>query len=143
MDKRRMGSKKCSTVHVSGKTICTIVNDKACFIKPFNNLPYGYDTTKEVFMYPDNISKYVLPPKGGDIMEFVLSDRDMSKPMARKATRISQYSARTYDDVVQYIKKLITDLNSDICNKVLVEILPNITMWSFLASPVFIAQTGR
>lgn len=120
----------------------TITNDKGLFIKPFNNLPDGYDTTKQVFLHHDKISNYILPPKEGDIMEFLLGDRDKTKPIAYQA-RISQYSPRSYDEIVQYIKRLIMDMNSDICKKVLVEILPNIATWDFLASPVFIAQTGR
>lgn len=119
--------------------LCTIKNDKAWFIKSFNNLPHEYDQTKDVFMYPDNIPKSVLPVRTGDIMEFILSDRDKSKPMARKA-RIYQYSPRPYNGVVEYIRKLIMALNSSICKRVLVEILPNLTMWNFLASPVFTQQ---
>jgi hypothetical protein len=123
-------------------TLCTITTDKAWFIKPFNYFPYGYDTTQEVFMHPDSMSKYVLPPKGGDIMEFLLGDRNKSKPMARKG-RVSQYSPRTYDEVLQHIEKLIMDLNYNICKNLLIEILPNTTMWSFLASPVFTTEIGR
>ena len=119
----------------------TITIDKGMFIKPFNDIPDGYDATKQVFLHSDKLSKYILPPKEGDIMEFLLDDRDKTKPMAYRA-RLSQYSPRSYDEVVQCIKKLIMDVNSDICRKMLVETLPNIAMWDFLASPVFIAQTG-
>jgi hypothetical protein len=119
-----------------------ITNDKEWFIKPLNNLPYGYDTTQNVFMSSDNVLKYILPAKVGDTVEFLLGDRNKSKPTARKA-RISQYCPRTYDEVLQYMNKLIMDLNSNISKNLLVEILPNTAMWSVLASPVFTSQTGR
>ena len=122
--------------------LCTIKNDKEWFIKPFSNLPYGYETTQEVFMSPDNVSKYVLPAKEGDTVEFLLGDRNRSRPMAHKA-RIFQYSSRTCDEVLQYMNKLTTDLNSIICKNLFVEILTNTVMWGFLASPVFTTQTGK
>jgi len=122
--------------------LCTIRNDREWFIEPLSNLPYSSETTQEVFMSPDNVSKYVLPAKEGDTVEFLLGDRNKSKPMARKA-RILQYSLRTCDEVLQYMNKLTTDLNSNICKNLFVEILTNTEMWGFLASPVFATQTGR
>ena len=120
-------------------TLCTIKTEKSIFIKPLNTLPDGF-THKDVYLNPGNISQYVLPVKGGDSVEFVLGDRNKARPMARKA-KISQYSARTCQELLDYITKLSEDLNSADCKKVLMETLPNTAMWSFLGSPTFV-QAG-
>jgi hypothetical protein len=121
--------------------LCEINRNKKClFINPLNDLPEGF-TKRDVYLNPDNISKYVLPVKGRDTVEFVLGDRDKTRPMVRKV-RISQYSPRTCQELLDYIKKFSEDLNSEDCKKVLMETLPKITMWSFLGSPVFLTQEG-
>ena len=122
-------------------TTCQIRNEKSIFIKPLNNLPDGYKQNKDVYMHSDNISKYVLPLKGGDLMEFVLGDRDKEKPMARKV-KVSQYSQRTSKELVDYMKKLSEDLSSTDCKKVLMETLSNLVMWSFLGSPILAEDGG-
>ena len=120
-------------------SLCSI-RDKSVFIKPAQNLPEGY-TNKDVYLNPDNISKYVLPVKGGDAVEFVLGDRNKAKPMARKV-KISQYSRRTSAELIEYINILTENLKSSDCRKVLMETLPNTAMWSFFGSPNFMQQAG-
>ncbi len=121
--------------------LCPNINEKSIFIEPFNTLPEGY-TQRDVYTHSDNISKYVLPVKGGDSVEFVLGDRDKARPMARKV-KIFQYSPRTCQELLDYIKKFNEDLNSADCKKVLVETLPNTAMWSFLGSPIFAKEIGE
>ena len=122
-------------------TLCQVRNEKSMFIKPLGNLPDGYNPNKDVYMYSDNISKYVLPLKGGDSMEFVLGDRDKEKPMARKV-KVSQYSQRTSKELVDYITNLTEYLSSADCKKVLMETLSNTVMWSFLGSPILAEDGG-
>jgi hypothetical protein len=116
-------------------TLCPIRSEKSIFIKPLNTLPEGF-TQKDVYLHPDNISKYVLPVKGGDSVEFVLGDRDKARPMARKV-KVIQYSPRTSQELIDYITKFTEDLKSADCKKVLMETLSNTVMWSFLGSPSF------
>ena len=145
--KRQRNKRKTVVVEPKDKTqwlkgrLCEIKNEKSLFIKPSNDLPEGF-TNKDVYLNPDNISKYVLPVKGGDLVEFVLGDRNKTKPMARKV-KISQYSPRTCQELLNYIEKLSDVLNSDDCKKVLLETLPKISMWSFLGSPVLVTQPGK
>ena len=121
--------------------LCPIRKETAWFIKPLAELPDGYDKTKDVFMYPNYISQFVLPVKEGDMLEFVLGDRDKTKPMAYKV-RISQYLPRTYDTLAEYIKKLTKDLNCGNFKNVLIQVLPCTAMWRFLGSPVFKDMKG-
>ena len=122
-------------------TLRPITNEKSIFIKPLKTLPKGY-TNKDVYLNPGNISKYALPVKVGDSVEFVLGDRDKARPMARKI-KISQYSPRTCQEMLEYITNLTENLESAECKKVLMETLSNTTMWSFLGSPVFENKAGR
>ena len=143
--KRQKNKRKTVFVQPKDKTqwhkgrLCSIKN-KALFIKPTQSLPEGF-TDKDVYLNPDNISKYVLPVKGGDAVEFVLGDRNKARPMARKV-KISQYSQRTSEDLIDYIKELTENLKSADCRKVLMETLPNTAMWSFFGSPNFMLQAG-
>ena len=111
------------------------------FIKPLNGLPEGYNPNKDVFMHPDNVSRYVLPLKGGDSVEFVLGERDKEKPMARKV-KLHQYSKRSCQELLDYIKKYTEDLQSPDCKKVLMESLSYTIMWNFLGSPAFAEDRG-
>ena len=99
-------------------------------------LPDGYDKSKDVFMYPNYISEYVLPVVEGDMLDFILGDRDKTKPMAQKI-RVSQYSPRTCKELTEYIRKLTEDLDCITFKKALVQILPCAAMWRFLGSPKF------
>lgn len=143
--KRQKNKRKTVFVQPKDKTqwhkgrLCSITN-KALFIKPTQSLPEEF-TDKDVYLNPDNISKYVLPVKGGDAVEFVLGDRNKARPMARKV-KIFQYSQRTSEDLIDYIKKLTENLKSADCRKVLMETLPNTAMWSFFGSPNFTLQAG-
>ena len=116
--------------------LCPIRKESAWFIKPQLELPDGYDKSKDVFMYPNYISQYVLPLMEGDKLEFILGDRDKTRPMAQKV-RVSQYSPRTCTELNEYIKKLSEELDSPNFKKILVQVLPCSAMWRFLGSPVF------
>ena len=116
--------------------LCPIRKQNAWFIKPMVELPQGYDRSKDVFMYPNYISQYVLPVTEGDTLEFILGDRDKTKPMARKV-RVSQYAPRTCKELVKYIRYLMDDLDCVSFRKILVQVLPCTAMWRFLGSPVF------
>ena len=120
--------------------LCPIRNEKSIFIKPLNDLPKGYKKNKDVYMHSDNISKYVLPLKGGDSVEFVLGERDKEKPMARKV-KVTQYSQRTSKELLEYIDKYTEDLKSADSKKVLMETMSFTVMWSFFGSPNF-AEDG-
>ena len=141
MDANSARKKKRKTLGLKAKessrwlkgTLCSI-EKSYWFIKPTGDLPKGYDTKRDVYMQSDNISKYILPLKGGDLVEFVLGERDPAKPMARKV-RVYRYSQRTCEELVDYLNQLTEDLNSAYYKTVLVETLPNIVMWSFLGSP--------
>ena len=121
--------------------LCPIRKESAWFIKPMVKLPEGYDRSKDVFMYPNYISQYVLPVVGGDTLEFILGDRDKSKPMAREV-RVSQYSPRTCKELIEYIKKLTKDLNGTSLKKVFMQVLSCTAMWRFLGSPTFESAAG-
>ncbi|XP_046847641.1 NFX1-type zinc finger-containing protein 1-like [Xenia sp. Carnegie-2017] len=116
--------------------LCPIRKDTAWFVKPFSELPDGYEKTKDVFLYPNYISKEVLPVAEGDILEFILGDRDKSRPMAIKV-RVCQYSPRFQKDVIKYVRRLNMDLNSTKCKTILTQVLPCTSMWKYLGSPVF------
>ena len=118
--------------------LCPIRKQNAWFMKPMAELPDGYDKSKDVFMYPDYISQYILPVMEGDMLEFMLGDRDKTRPMARKV-RVSQYSPRTCKELIEYIRKLIKNLEN---KKILGQILPCTAMWRFLGSPVFKSTAG-
>ena len=124
-------------------TLCPIRNERSIFIKPLNGLPEEYtcNSNKDVYMHADNISKYVLPLKGGDSVEFVLGDRNKEKPMARKV-KVIQYSQRTTEELLEYIEKYTEDLKSTDSKKVLMETLSYTVMWSFLGSPTFARNGG-
>lgn len=119
--------------------LCPIKKENAWFIEPFAELPNGYDKSKDVFMYPKYISEYILPVKEGDKLEFMLGDRNKTRPMAYKV-RIFQYSRRTLEELTEYMQKLIKNLDTK--NEVLVKVLPCTAMWSFLGSPKFKTATG-
>ena len=119
--------------------LCAIRNATALYIEPFAELPNGYSKSKDVFMSPKYISEYVLPVKEGDKLEFMLGDRDKTRPMAYKV-RIFQYSRRTCEELTEYIKKLTKDLDTK--NEALVKVLPCTAMWSFLGTPKFKTVTG-
>ena len=147
MDKRKrrpptLGLKetKVTTQWCRGR-LFPIRNQNAWFMKPMAELPDGYDKSKDVFMYPNYISEHVLPVMGGDMLEFILGDRDKTKPMARKV-RVSQYSPRTCKELIEYIRKLTEDLDCVNLKKVLVQVLPCTAMWRFLGSPVFKNVSG-
>ncbi len=147
MDKRKrrpptLGLKeaKVTTQWYRGR-LCPIRKQNAWFMKPMAELPDGYDKSKDVFMYPNYISEYVLPVMEGDMLEFILGDRDKTKPMARKV-RVSQYSPRTCKELIEYIRKLTEDLDCVNLKKVLVQVLPCTAMWRFLGSPVFKNVSG-
>ncbi|XP_046848921.1 NFX1-type zinc finger-containing protein 1-like [Xenia sp. Carnegie-2017] len=116
--------------------LCPIRKETAWFVKPFSELPDGYEKRKDVFLYPNYLSKEILPVAGGDILEFILSDRDKSRPMAINV-RVCQYSPRFQKDVVKYICRLNEDLNSPKCRTVLTQVLPCTSMWKYLGSPIF------
>ena len=113
----------------------------ACFIKPTVELPEGYCKYKDVRMYPNYISEYVLPVTEGDMLEFVLGDRDKTRPMAIKV-RVSQYSPRTCKELTEYMRKLTKDLDGVQMKNVLVQVLPCTALWRFLGSPVFKKTAG-
>lgn len=119
--------------------LCPIESKDAWFIKPFEELPRGYNKFKDVFMYPKYISEYVLTVKAGDKLEFLLGDRNKTKPIAYRV-RIFQYSSRTCEELTEYIKKLTKDLESK--KEALMKVLPCTAMWSFLGSPEFKIVTG-
>ena len=121
--------------------LCPIKKQNAWFINPMLELPHGYDKTKDVFMYPNYISKYVLPVVEGDTMEFILGDRDKTKPMAQKV-RVSQYSPRTCKELNEYIRKLTKEIDCVNFQNVLVQVLPCTAMWKFLGSPKFKGVQG-
>ena len=110
-------------------------------MKPMTELPEGYTTTRDVFMYPNYISQFILPVLQGDILEFILSDRDKTKPMAQKV-RVSQYMPRTCKELIKYTRTLIEGLNTVDFKKVLVQVMPCTAMWRFLGSPVFKGEQG-
>ena len=139
--RRTFGLKSKETTQWYEGTLCQIRNEKSMFIKPVNKLPDGYNTNKDVYMHFDNISKYVLPLKGGDSVEFVLGERDKEKPMARKV-KVTQYSQRTSEELIAYITKLTGDLKSTDCKKALLENLSNTVMWGFFGSPIFVQDEG-
>ena len=122
--------------------LCPIRKESAWFIKSMVELPEGYAKSKDVFMYPNYISQYVLPVVGGDTLEFILGDRDKSKPMALKV-RVSQYSPRTCKELIEYIRSLSGGLDCVSFKKVLVQVLPCTAMWRFLGSPVFKNTSGN
>ena len=146
--KKKPQKKKQKTLGLKAKesskwfkgTLCSVKNDttvnKPWFIKPSGSLPEVYNKTKDVYMNRENISQYILPLTRGDSVEFVLGIRDKSKPMAIKV-RVSRYSRRSCQELVDYIKSLSEYLNSALFKNVLVEILSNTVMWSFLGSPIF------
>ena len=121
--------------------LCPIRKQNAWFIKPKEELPNGYCKSKDVFMYPNYISQYVLPVMEGDMLEFILGDRDKTKPMAQKV-RVSQYTPRTCKELTEYMRKLNEDLDCANFQKVLVQVLPCTAMWRFLGSPMFKAVQG-
>jgi hypothetical protein len=121
--------------------LCPIRKQTAWFIRPMVELPDGYDKSKDVFMYPNYISEYVLPVTVGDMLEFVLGDRDKTRPMARKV-RVSQYAPRTRKELIEYIRTLTEDLDCVHVKKVLVQVMPCTAMWRFLGSPVFKNTAG-
>ena len=121
--------------------LCPVRNENAWFIRPFTELPEGYAENKDVFAYPNYISQHVLPLVEGDMLEFVLGDRDKTRPMAQKV-RVSQYTPRTRKDVIKYVRYLTEDLNTANVRKVLVQVLPCTAMWRFLGSPVFKGASG-
>ena len=92
-------------------------------------------------MYPDNISKFVLPVVENDMLEFLLGERNKTKPMARKV-RVAHYSPRTCSEIIKYIRKLILDLKDVYFEDVLTQVLPCTAMWMFLGSPVFRNKEG-
>ena len=116
--------------------LCPIKNPKAWFIRPETELPHDYCKSKDVFMYPNYVSDHVLPIREGDILEFILGDRDKAKPMAIKV-QVFQYLPRTCQELTEYIRKLTNDVR-----EVLVQVLPYNAMWRFLGSPEFIKETG-
>ncbi|XP_028413718.1 NFX1-type zinc finger-containing protein 1-like [Dendronephthya gigantea] len=134
--RKTVGLKQKENTQWHKGTLCPIRNEKSIFIKPRNVLPEEYNQNKDVFMHPDNVSKYVLPLKGGDSVEFVLGERDKERPMARKV-KLQQYSKRSCQELLDYIAKYTQDLQSPDCKKVLMETLSNTIMWNFLASPAF------
>ena len=75
------------------------------------------------------------------MLDFVLGDRDKTRPMAHKV-RICQYLPRTYKTLAEYIKKLTDDLNCTNFKNVLVQVLPCTAMWKFFGSPVFKDMKG-
>ena len=121
--------------------LCPIKQKNAWFIRPMTELPKGYCKSKDVFMYPNYISEYVLPVMEGDMLEFILDDRGKTKPMARKV-RVSQYSTRTCKELIDYMRELISNLNGANSKKILVHVLPCTALWSFLGSPVFKNTAG-
>ncbi|XP_046847639.1 uncharacterized protein LOC124441242 [Xenia sp. Carnegie-2017] len=139
-----MNEKKCKTIQLEAREttqwlkgrLCPIRKETSWFVKPFSELPDGYEKTKDVFLYPNYISKEVLPVAEGDILEFILGDRDKSRPMAIKV-RVCQYSPRFQKDVVKYVRGLNMDLNSAMRRTVLTQVLPGTSMWKYLGSPVF------
>ena len=144
-----MNEKKCKTIQLEAREttqwlkgrLCPIRKETSWFVKPFSELPDGYEKTKDVFLYPNYISKEVLPVAEGDILEFVLGDRDKSRPMAIKV-RVCQYSPRFQKDVVKYVRGLNMDLNSAMRRTVLTQVLPCTSMWKYLGSPVFRSNQG-
>lgn len=122
-------------------TLCPIKKNNPWFIRPLMELPRGYEKSKDVFMYPDNISKFVLPVVENDMLEFLLGERDKTKPMARKV-RVSQYSPRTCKELIKYIRNLILELEGVYFENVLTQVLPCTAMWIFLGSPVFRNKEG-
>ena len=120
-------------------TLCPTESKGAWFIKPFEELPRGYNKFKDVFMYPKYISEYVLTVKAGDKLEFLLGDRDKTRPFAYKV-RIFRYSSRTCEELTEYIMKLSKDLETK--KEALMKVLPCTAMWSFLGSPEFKFVTG-
>jgi hypothetical protein len=121
--------------------LCPIKTPKAWFIKPMAELPEGYCKSKDVFMHPNYISEYVLPVTEGDMLEFILGDRDKTRPMAIKV-RVSQYSPRTCKELTEYMRKLTKDLDGVQMKNVLVQVLPCTALWRFLGSPVFKKTAG-
>ena len=121
--------------------LCPIRKENAWFIKPMAELPEGYATNKDVFMYPNYISQHVLPLVEGDMLEFVLGDRDKTRPMAQKV-RVSQYTPRTHKSLIEYVSCLTEELNTANVRKVLVQVLPCTAMWRLLGSPVFKGISG-
>lgn len=122
--------------------LCPIKMEKAWFIKPYNDLPNGYDKTKDVFMHPSSISKYMLSLQEKDVLDFILGDRDKTKPMACRI-RVSSFSSRTQTQVVDYLKKLVDHLKSAHVKQVLQQILPCDALWTFLGSPTFKSVEGK
>jgi hypothetical protein len=121
--------------------LCPIREQNAWFVNPTTELPDGYCKSKDVFLRPNCISQYVLPVMEGDMLEFILGDRDKTKPMARNV-RVSQYTPRTCKELTEYIRKLTKDLDSVHVGKVLVQVLPCTALWRFLGSPEFKRTAG-
>ena len=122
--------------------LCPIEEDNPVYhIRPLMELPEGYEKSKNVLMYPDSISEFVLSVAQNDTLEFLLGERDKTKPMARKV-RVSQYSSRTCRELIDYIRKLILDLEDVYFKNVLTQVLPCTAMWRFLGSPVFRNKEG-
>lgn len=138
--KRQPNKKRTVGVQPKDKTqwhkgrLCAIQNN-AIFIRPSQALPNGFKH-KDVYLNPGNISKYILPVKDHDSVEFVLGDRDKQRPMARKV-KVTHYSMRACQEVREFIEQLTDNLKSAECKTVLMEVLPNTAMWNFLGSPVF------
>ena len=132
-NKKIMGIKSYGASQWHKGRLCPIGKTEAYFIKPSMALPEGYSAFKDVYMNPKNISKFLLPLKTGDELEFVLGERDKARPMARKV-RVSQYSHRTYPVLREYLEKFLVFMKSLDRNQALVETLPSTTMWSFLGS---------
>ena len=122
--------------------LCQIKCDKAWYIKPRMELPNGYNTSKDVFLYPDKLAEHILPVMEGDILEFLLGDRDKTRPMARKV-HVSQYTQRTCKEIEEYMTKLTKELGTSVnVKEILLQVLPCTAMWNFFGSPVFRHTTG-
>ena len=120
--------------------LCPIINKKY-YIKPNIELPDGYAKTKDVLMHPNHIPQFVLPLTEGDELKFVLGDRDKMRPMARKVL-VSQYTARNYKDLTEYIRKITKDLEGVNVKQILTDVLPCSALWRFLGSPLIKNSTG-
>ena len=122
--------------------LCEIKQSNAWFLKPTTELPNGYNKSKDVFLRPDFLPQHILPVMEGDTLEFLLGDRDKTRPMARKV-RVSHYTPRTCKEITEYMNKLVKELDSDNVREILGQVLPCTALWKLFGSPVFQSTKGK
>lgn len=105
------------------KTIC----ETMFFVKVDREI-----VVKDVFVHKDKISKFLLPLRIGDHVEFVLAARNPGKPSAHKARPLEYRSRRTSLEVDDFFLSFYKAMDSKESSLALSEALSTLSLWLYL-----------